>query len=555
MPTVNYSILFTSNVAEVFAPIDSAVASATIGVQGLTDNVTACLEQVNSFEQASGIIDNFGTSLVEVETPALNLNNDLSDLTESIEGIDTAVIDVTTDIDNLNTSVDDFSVATIEPITQSETLAETIDEVTEAVNGCTGQLPGMQEQLHETAAAAEEATEKLEDANEAIDETDTASRRSSIGVNSFCGVLTNLSRLLPKAIGDQVRFYINMVKVGAPILDAVKATRAYNISMGVFSVVTRVATVAVRGLSTAIYSIPIIGWIIAGITALIAGIKLLWEKSRTFRMALFAAWAGLKAVFYNIGVVLKNIWDVFIKPFFDGVAAVFHIVKDALISAWTSIRDFFVGLWETVTGALSAAWDAIVGFFEGIWGWMKDTFGATSGFIQEWIVDPIKNAFSKLWDFIKNIFNKIIEKLTAVFRPIINLWKRIFSGDFKDVSEEMAQGAIEGAKSFDEDQAKKNTPTVPTGEEEFSLEGKAEGNGKPSKKTALPGFKYSPVRSSAIGESSTGTGAARNITININKLVETISLNVTNLKEGKEQIRKAVAEALLTAVNDVNLAI
>ena len=46
----------------------------------------------------------------------------------------------------------------------------------------------------------------------------------------------------------------------------------------------------------------------------------------------------------------------------------------------------------------------------------------------------------------------------------------------------------------------------------------------------------------------------KNTIVNINKLVETITVSVTNLEESKEQIKAQVAEILLTAVNDINLA-
>jgi hypothetical protein len=46
--------------------------------------------------------------------------------------------------------------------------------------------------------------------------------------------------------------------------------------------------------------------------------------------------------------------------------------------------------------------------------------------------------------------------------------------------------------------------------------------------------------------------AARNISISINKLVESMTLQVTNLTEGTQQIQDQVSKALLAAINDVN---
>jgi len=59
--------------------------------------------------------------------------------------------------------------------------------------------------------------------------------------------------------------------------------------------------------------------------------------------------------------------------------------------------------------------------------------------------------------------------------------------------------------------------------------------------------------------SSLGTGvsvsgnAPKNLTININKLIEDLSINTTNMQEGSAKIQEMVSKALLEAVNDINL--
>ena len=54
--------------------------------------------------------------------------------------------------------------------------------------------------------------------------------------------------------------------------------------------------------------------------------------------------------------------------------------------------------------------------------------------------------------------------------------------------------------------------------------------------------------------SSNNQGGGGNRSLTINKLVETLIVKVERLPESKERIKDAVAEALLTAVNDYNLA-
>ena len=51
-----------------------------------------------------------------------------------------------------------------------------------------------------------------------------------------------------------------------------------------------------------------------------------------------------------------------------------------------------------------------------------------------------------------------------------------------------------------------------------------------------------------------GAGKIRNVTINIEKLVECIELHTSTLTESTERIREQVAEALMGALNDTQLA-
>ena len=55
--------------------------------------------------------------------------------------------------------------------------------------------------------------------------------------------------------------------------------------------------------------------------------------------------------------------------------------------------------------------------------------------------------------------------------------------------------------------------------------------------------------------SSADGGKIKNVVVNIEKLVERFEIHTTNLKSDLGQVRDLVAEALLSAVNDVNLSV
>lgn len=57
------------------------------------------------------------------------------------------------------------------------------------------------------------------------------------------------------------------------------------------------------------------------------------------------------------------------------------------------------------------------------------------------------------------------------------------------------------------------------------------------------------------GSSSKETDRVKNINITIDRLIDKFTISTTNLSESKERIKDAVAEALLSAVNDANYAL
>ena len=57
-----------------------------------------------------------------------------------------------------------------------------------------------------------------------------------------------------------------------------------------------------------------------------------------------------------------------------------------------------------------------------------------------------------------------------------------------------------------------------------------------------------------IGGSAESSDRIKNINITIDSLVGNLTIETTNMQESKERIKDIVVEALLGAVNDVNLA-
>ena len=165
------------------------------------------------------------------------------------------------------------------------------------------------------------------------------------------------------------------------------------------------AKAACRSISTAIMNIPIIGWIAAGITVVIAVVQQLWNKCEGFRAFVMGVWEIIKSLFSYIG---KHFLEVF-------------------NSVWGKIKNII----SWVKGILTKAG-----------AWFKR------------VMQPLKDWFSGLWDTIKNIFSRILGFMGKIFNPIIQLWNKLTG---KAVSTYQT-GAAKGRASFQAD--KKNNATT-----------------------------------------------------------------------------------------------
>lgn len=228
------------------------------------------------------------------------------------------------------------------------------------------------------------------------------------------------------------------------------------LSFATFATAGRAACAAV---STAITSIPIIGWI-AGLVAL--GVYF-WQTSAKFRAIVKGLWAAIKEAFTNI---------------------------------WTLAKDVFGGVFDLIKSALS---------FDG---------------------DGIDAALKR----VSGAFGKFGKDTASAFRQAYD--------------EEMERSAKE-----------ENSDTPKLQMDMTNIDGGGLG---------IPKIKPPKTDNSGGGTGRPGvhgTGGAsnanglRNVTIHIGKLVESLTVQTTNLSGDTSEIKALITETLLSAVNDANLAI
>ena len=323
---------------------------------------------------------------------------------------------------------------------------------------------------------------------------------------------------------------------------AIVATGAF------FKGLATVAKVACKSIGTAIKNIPIIGWIVAVVAAVVSVFKLLWEKSEGFRRLLFGVWEVVKAIVSHLWELLKGlitgIWES-VRPFVD-------TLKGYVSSLWSSIVDGAVWLWEKAVEVATGIGD----FFTGIWTWIStsavsafdwivEKLGRVGTWITERLVKPIKQAFTGIWTVIKDVFNKIIDGLGKLFEPIRKLWNKLFPKDaFEKIGDAYRIGAEKGSESWRRDQKEKEEA-----DGAFDIENGNINAGILQPDNVKKNGGSNPELSGGNLGSSAGVsaGKAQQVNITLESMVKTMNFNGSlsdNSRDVEQKLRELMARIL-----------
>ena len=356
------------------------------------------------------------------------------------------------------------------------------------------------------------------------------------------GALVPLSQLVPLIYGAakavmflrSVNFKGAFTGVVSSIRNVVAGLMMQNIAItasgGYWLAFKVLAQNVCRSIGVAIMNIPIVGWIAAAIAAVIAIIQQLWDKCYGFRVAVFTAWEGIKALFSALWEWLSGLWQR-ISAFFVGlwngiksmaqkVANVFMAVVNKIRSFIAAIRNFVVKVVNAVVEKVSAICKPLVTAFKNVANAIKGFFGK--------IIDWVRDKFYALINWFIDKYNWIASKLN--FDKIARLGReaadRSWAADHPEQPDDDSSGGGNGSSD-------------PVGT------GGGLGGGSP----------IGNALGSVGGSASKETDRVKNINITIDRLIDKFTITTNNLSESKERIKDAVAEALLSAVNDANYAL
>lgn len=204
----------------------------------------------------------------------------------------------------------------------------------------------------------------------------------------------------------------------------------------------------------------------------------------------------------------------------------------AAIAALIAVGVYFWNTSVKFRAVLKGLWAAFKAVFVGIGQLAKQTFGA--------IGDLIKAAFKLDAGGITAALNKLKGAYSSYGKEVGKAFNDAYTA-------EMKAGEKENAKKTAKRQGKQaatspaGVPNVPTPSVPDVTGGTA---GKTSSKKTGGGS----------GGSSDSGGKIRNVSIHVDKLVERLEIHTANLQESAERVKDVVAQALLSALNDTNLA-
>lgn len=345
-----------------------------------------------------------------------------------------------------------------------------------------------------------------------------------IWLSTLMGALVPLSQLMPLLIGvgnlmawikglqwaamwSRVQGFIYAARLQMAFMNRELITGQFA-SNGFFINITRATLAVLRFATVGIFQA------LKGLGALVLSFVTGGTASATFAGVASASFGAFKLAAVTacraVSVAIMNI------PIIGWIAAAIAALVALGIYFWNTSAKF-----RATLKGLGASFVAV---FKGIWDLAKNVFGS--------IGDLIKAAFSLDGQGIKDAINRLKGGFSEFGTNVGKAFNDAYNAEM--AASKKAEEAKKKGKP-DPNAAGGEVPTVDV-------------------PTVMSPDPTGGSLGTVGGGKSEGSGKIRNITVNVDKLVERFEIHTTNLSEDLGKVKDMVGEALLSALNDVNLA-
>lgn len=248
------------------------------------------------------------------------------------------------------------------------------------------------------------------------------------------GMFLRNAKTIAGTIGGAIGGVSNFIKTAKLVANVVEGWDGAKAALIAFSNQSKIAAVAVKILNSAFLTSSIT-WIVAGITAVVAGLTWFFTQTKTGRAmwASFVSW--LKGLWQGIVIVARTIWN--------SLVAVFRTVYNLSIAVWRPIVSFFRVLWQGIVIVTRTVWNIMRAYISTVFKNIQTVIrtGMTvirTIFSAGWRI--LTTIVSSVWKIITTIVSGSINAVAGIIRAITAVMRGDWSGAWNAI-----KGAVQTA--------------------------------------------------------------------------------------------------------------